>query len=111
MFKNTHQLLTGLSLAMAAILSPPAFAAPGANVQHLTFQTAMKPTGVTAGASGSVNGSITRQGNSFNQSLKISAAHLNPGTIYQLTAILGDDTNEVSVAEFTTDSKGSFKIA
>ena len=38
-------------------------------------------------------------------------AHLDPNSTYQFTAFLGDETNEVSVGEFTTDSKGAFKIA
>lgn len=70
----------------------------------------MTSTGVDTNAIGSVDGAITHQGNSFSQSLKISVAHLNPGTTYQITALLGDDTNEVSVDQFTTDSKGAFKI-
>jgi hypothetical protein len=110
MFKNTKQLFTGLSLAIATMLSPHAFAAKGGtSVQHFTFTTAMTPTGVDANASGSVAGSITRQGNSFNQSLNVSVAHLGSNAVYQVTALLGDDTNEVAVGEFTTDSKGAFK--
>ena len=72
MFKNTKKLFTGLSLAIATMLSPHVFAAQGGtSVQHFTFKTAMTGTGVDADASGSVAGAITRQGNAFNQSLKI----------------------------------------
>jgi hypothetical protein len=111
MFKNTKQLLTGLSFAMATLLSPHAFAAPGSNVQHFTFKTAMTASGIDPNATGEVEGSITRQGKAINQSLKISVAHLDPRTTYQVTAFLGDDTNEVPAGEFTTDSKGAFKTA
>jgi len=102
--------LTGLSLAMATMLSPHAFAAAGGTtVQHFTFKTAMTATGVDTNATGSVSGSINRQGKAVNQSLNVSVAHLDPNTTYQVTAFLGDDTNEVSVSQFTTDSKGGFK--
>jgi len=112
MFKNSKQLLTGLSLAMATMLSPHAFAAQGGtSVQHFTFKTAMTGTGIDADATGNVAGSIMHQGNAFNQSLNIAMAHLDPNTTYQVTAFLGDETNEVSVGEFTTDSKGAFKAA
>jgi Ice-binding-like len=112
MFKNTKRLLTGLSLALATMLSPHAFAAQGGtSVQHFTFKTAMTSTGIDTNASGSVSGSITRQGKAMNQSLNVSVAHLNPNAAYQVTAFLGDDTTEVSVGQFTTDSKGAFKAA
>jgi hypothetical protein len=112
MFKNTKRLCLSLSLATATLLSPQAFAAKGgSSVQHFTFKTAMTGTGVDADANGNVAGSITRQGNAFNQSLNISVAHLDPNTVYQVTAFLGDDTNEVAVGEFTTDAKGAFKTA
>jgi hypothetical protein len=111
MFKNTKCLLTGLSLAMATMLSPHAFAKGGTSIQHFTFKTAMTGTGVDADASGNVAGSITHQGNAFNQSLNVSVAHLDPNATYQVTAFLGDDTNEVGVGEFTTDAKGAFKAA
>ena len=112
MFKNIKQLLTGLSLAVATMLSAHAFSAQGGtSVQHFTFKTAMTGTGIDANASGTVAGSITHQGNAFNQSLNISVEHLDPNATYQATAFLGDDTNEVSVGQFTTDSKGAFKAA
>jgi hypothetical protein len=112
MFKNRKQILTGLALAMAVILpNHNALAAKTVNVQHFTFKTAMVNTGVDANASGNVSGAITRQGNAYNQSLKISVAHLDPHTAYQLTAVLGDDTNEVSVGSFTTDSKGASAVS
>src|SRR5947207_5566363 len=112
MFKNTKRLFIGLSLATATMLSPHAFAAKvGTSVQHFTFTTAMTPTGIDADANGSVSGAITRQGNSFIQSLKVSVAHLDSNTVYQVTAFLGDDTNEVAVGEFTTDAKGAFNAA
>jgi hypothetical protein len=112
MFKIIKRSFTSLSLAIATILSLHAFTADAASsVQHFTFTVAMTPTGVDANASGSVSGAIMRQGNSFNQTLKVSVAHLDSNTVYQVTAFLGDDTNEVSVGEFTTDAKGAFKTA
>src|SRR5437588_10623885 len=99
MFKKSKRILTGLAFATAILLPHHnALAAKGGtSVQHFMFKTAMVSTGVDADASGSVDGSITRQGNANNQSLKISVAHLDPSTEYQLTALLGDDTNVVAV--------------
>jgi hypothetical protein len=112
MFKNTKQLLTALSLAVTTMLSVHAYGAQaGTSVQHLVFQTALVSTGVDTDASGSVSGSITRQGKANNQSLKISVAHLDPNTAYQLVALLGDDTNPVSAGGFTTGSKGAAVVA
>src|SRR3954453_5564555 len=110
MFKNSKRILTALALAMATILTT-VVAQGGTSVQHFMFQTKLVNTGVDTNASGSVSGSIIRQGNADSQSLKISVAHLDPTTGYQLTALIGDDTNEVSVGGFTTSSKGAAAAA
>jgi hypothetical protein len=110
MFNNSKRILTGLALAMATILTT-VVAQGGTSVQHFMFQTAMVKTGVDTNASGTVSGSITRQGKANDQSLKISVAHLDPNTAYQLIALLGDDTNQVSVGGFTTSSKGAAAVA
>jgi hypothetical protein len=113
MFKITKRILTGLVLAAATTFPHhnAVAAQGGASVQHFTFKTAMTTTGIDTNAMGVVNGSITRQGNAYNQSLQISVSKLTPNTAYQLTAFLGEDTNLVSVAGFVTDKKGAFKVA
>jgi hypothetical protein len=112
MFKNSKRILTGITLALAVILPHHnAFAAKGGtSVQHFIFKTALVPTGVDTNASGNISESITRQGNASHQSLQISVAHLGPNTAYQLTALLGDDTNDIFVGDFTTDSKGASAV-
>ncbi|MBI3852246.1 MAG: DUF3494 domain-containing protein [Verrucomicrobia bacterium] len=82
----------------------------GTSILHLNFVTAMLNTGVDPDASGSVNGKLNRQGNASNQRLQISLANLDPNTTYQLAAFIGDDTNSTSVASFTTDANGAFKV-
>src|SRR4051794_1219238 len=79
MFKNSKRILTGLAFATAILFSHHIASAAkgGTSVQHFMFKTAMVSTGVDADASGSVDGSIERQGNAYNQSLKISVAHLD----------------------------------
>ncbi|HXI84527.1 MAG TPA: ice-binding family protein [Verrucomicrobiae bacterium] len=109
---GTKQIIMGLALA-AAVMFPRTDALAkqsGTSILHFNFSSAMTNTGVDPDASGNVTGKLTRQGNASNQQLKISLANLDPSTTYELAAFLGDDTNSTSVAEFTTDSKGAFKI-
>jgi hypothetical protein len=102
----------GLALAVAmTFVRSDALAAPGGtSILHFMFQSNMTNTGVDPLAGGTLNGELNRQGNANNQQLKISLAHLSPMTTYQLAAILGDDADLTTVAEFTTDSKGAVKV-
>jgi hypothetical protein len=103
----------GLALAGAVMfLSSDARATPsGTSSLHFTFKSAMTNTGVEPDASGNVNGTLIRRGNTTNQQLKVSLAKLRPLTTYQLAAFIGDDAvNSTSVTNITTDSKGDFKV-
>jgi hypothetical protein len=111
MFKRS-KILAGLALAAALLSQHNAVAAKGGtSVLHFTFNTAMTITGADGDATGTVSGSIMRQGNASSESLRISVAHLDPNTGYLVTALLGGDTNEVFVGDFTTDSKGASTAA
>jgi hypothetical protein len=82
----------------------------GASSLNFTYSTALKNTGVLAGATGKLNGKFSRVGAVNNQQLTILLANLQPSTPYQLTAFLGSDTNATSVTTFTSDAKGKLKI-
>jgi hypothetical protein len=106
-----RRLLISLAVAVGAIV-PLGDAAAGTDILHISFKTAMSRTDVDNDARGSVHGSLKRQGNAFNQSLKIAVTDLDPDTSYSLTAIVGDDPNAapVFIEDFTTDRKGKFQI-
>src|SRR5579859_7604512 len=101
----------GLALAGALMfLRANALAAPsGTSSVHYTFKSALTNTGVDADAKGSVNGSLTRQGNVTNQHLTVSLVKLDSNTTYQLVAFIGDDVNSTNVAVLTTNKKGAVK--
>lgn len=101
-----------LGLAMAVMLSAHTVAAsPVVNgVMHLITETDFFNTGVDTNAQGKINVTMTRQGNANNQDLHISATKLDPNTTYGLFALVGSNTNELGVAELTTDRKGSLNV-
>jgi hypothetical protein len=114
---NAGKTLKGLglviSLVVAVMFSPHgAVAAPGGtSILQFVSETDMTNPGVNPDARGKINVTMTRQGNANNQQLDISLAKLNPSTVYLLSAFIGDDTNATSIAEFTTDRKGAFKVS
>ena len=113
---NSWKLAFGL--ALAAVLPPHDLVAAGTIIVNFTSQTAMMNTGVEPGegfgiadASGQVKVKLISQGNANTEMLEISLANLSHSTTYQLSAYLGDDTNAMSITNFTTNLKGSFKIS
>ena len=103
------QVLLGLVLA-GAVMVPHHGAAWETDTLNVQFNTDMMSTGVDPNASGTILGTLVRSGRSSNQQLKLSLAHLDPNTAYQLIAFMGDETNPRLVAEFTTDRNGAFAV-
>jgi len=103
------QVLMGLVLAVA-VMFPRDDASGATRILNVLFRTDMVNTGVDDDASGKISGTLLRTGNASNQRLKLSLANLDPNTAYQLIAFMGDETNPRSVAEFTTDSNGTFTV-
>ena len=104
-----------LGLVMAVMLSPRAAVAQssGSLAMNYTTTTAMVSTnalgfGVTEPTRRAVT--MNTQGNTSVQQLQITLAHLNPNTPYELVALVGDDTNGVSITNFVSSSKGSYNI-
>jgi hypothetical protein len=105
-----------LGLALAVMLSPRGAVAQsgGSLAMNYTTTTAMVSTsapgfGVTE-PTGEVTVRMNTQGSTSDQQIQISLAHLNPNTPYELDALVGDDTNGVSITNFVSSSKGSFNI-
>lgn len=107
------RFLLGLAFAVAALCLPrTAVAAPGGtDILHSSFSAGMVNTGIDADARGKVAFSHNRQGNADTTRLNISLTRLNPNTAYQLIAFVGDDTNATSLAVFTTDPRGAFRVS
>ena len=103
------QVLMGLVLA-GAVMVPHHGAAWGTGTLNVQFNTDMVSTGVDPNASGTIVGTLMRHGFSSSQQLKLSLAHLDPNTVYQLIAFIGDETNPQPVTDFTTDQNGAFAI-
>ena len=105
--------LLGLVLAGAVMLphhGAASGAGGGAASLNVQFYTDMVNTGVDPDASGRILGTLVRSGRSSNQQLKLSLAHLDPNTAYQLIAFIGDETTPRPVTDFTTDQNGAFAI-
>ncbi len=103
------RVLMGLVLAVAVMFLHHD-ASGGTGILNVLFRTDMVNTGVAPNASGKISGTLIRNGSGSNQQLKLSLAHLDPNTAYQLIAFIGDETNPRSVAEFTTDPNGGVVV-
>jgi len=102
----------GLAVAagMMFLRSDALAASSGTSSLNFTFKSAMTNTDIDPDARGSVNGKLTSNGNASNQQLMMSLTKLDSNTTYQLAAFVGNDISSTNVAEFTTDSKGAFKV-
>lgn len=102
------RLLMGLVCAGAVMFLQ--HDASGRTHLNIHFRMDMVNTGVDEDASGKLSGILIRNGYASNQRLSLSLANLDPNTMYQLMAFVGDDTYPRSVAEFTTDPNGAFAV-
>jgi hypothetical protein len=102
-----------LSLAVVGLLSGnAAFAkAGGTDVFHFIAKSGMVNTSVEPQATGNVSMMLTSQGNADKEQLSLNGTKLNANTAYHLKAFLGDATNATDIADFNTDSKGSFSLS
>lgn len=104
--------LIGLIVAVAALLPHSDAVAAQSTITHMNFTTLMTTnSGVGDGNDrGRIGETVTRRNLISNQRLAISLANLVPNTTYQLVALVGDDTNQQSVAQITTDKRGAYKV-
>jgi hypothetical protein len=104
--------LTGLIVALAALLAHSDTVAAEPAIMHMTFQTLMTTNGGVGDGNdhGRVDVTITRENAITYQKLAILVTNLQPNTKYQFVALLGDDADQRSVAEFTTGNHGAYKV-
>ncbi|HMJ91998.1 MAG TPA: ice-binding family protein [Candidatus Acidoferrum sp.] len=104
--------LIGLIIATATLLLHTDAAAAQPTIMHLNFKRSMTTDDGVGNANdrGSVEETATRRNSISNQRLAISLANLEPNTTYQFVALLGDDANQKSVGEFSTDNRGAYKV-
>jgi len=113
---NLWRLTIGLAIAVI-FLPQDAGANPGRNLRggseivQFISNTRMTNTGINPAASGRIDMTLNRQGNANNQQLNISGAGLDPNTAYLLIAFIGDDIRPTSIAEFTADPRGTFRLS
>jgi hypothetical protein len=79
----------------------------GTGILHFFVRKTMSNPGLVPDATGRIDAKLVRQGKANNQMLNIYVARLSANTPYQLQALVGDDTNFVQIAEFTTSDAGA----
>ena len=106
---RTKRILMGLFLGVSVMFLHHE-ASAGPRMLNVIFRLDMVNSGVDQDASGAFSGMLMRNGITSNQQLKLSVAHLDASTDYQLFAFIGDDANPRIVAVFTTDANGAFAV-
>ncbi|MEO6183168.1 MAG: hypothetical protein ABIP71_08760, partial [Verrucomicrobiota bacterium] len=82
----------------------------GHAVSHYQTRNNLTATETEPAATGVLRLQSNVQGNSAKESFRLTVSGLTAGSTYQLIAISGEETNSVSVGEFTTDSKGEATV-
>jgi hypothetical protein len=77
---------------------------------NLNFKLDMTNPAVEPAARGTVEATSTLHGSDTSQRIEIRLNRLNTGAPYHLVALIGDDTNAINIAAFTTDRKGAFEF-
>lgn len=103
MIIRSKALLTLGALLAGAFL---AAAAPSANSVLYHVNEDFTATGHDGDARGHVRALVKQRGVSHLQRLRVTVAKLDPGTPYRLLATIGEDTNFLAVADFTTTRAG-----
>jgi hypothetical protein len=106
MDKIKRLILWGMvsTLVASAVAASPS-TRKGSSVLH--YQTR---NSITGSGTGSLRLQQNEQGNSSKQTFDLRVDGLTASTTYTLAAVVADDTNAVSVADFTTDANGSARI-
>jgi hypothetical protein len=100
---------TGAAILAAASLWADPPAGPhrhGTDILHFFVHTTMNNEGVTHSAAGRVDAGRNQQGHADNQRLRVTLRGLDANAAYQLLALVNEDTNLTTVAEFSTDNRG-----
>jgi hypothetical protein len=111
--KKRTILLVACVLGALTGTSPAASSATlrGTSILHYMTRNSLTTTEAGSNVTGSVKLQLNEQGRSSLQKFDLQAAGLQANTTYALLAAVGEDTNQVSVAEVTTDAKGRVKLS
>ena len=82
----------------------------GTDILHWSVRKAMTNEDTNSSATAKVDLKQNTQGHANNQRIDLRIRDLNSNTNYQLWALIGDDTNYVHAADFTTDDSGDAKL-
>jgi hypothetical protein len=82
----------------------------GPNMIHYSVDEPLTATAADPDATGSVQAFVKHGGSADRQRLRVAVAQLDPSANYTLLAQMGDDTNLISVANFTTTSSGKGSV-
>jgi len=83
----------------------------GTSVLHYMTRNDFATTEAGSNVVGSVRLQFNEQGHALKQSLSLQLAGLDAGASYDLTAVLGDDTNAVVASSLPADSRGRIRVA
>jgi hypothetical protein len=114
--KNNNWLWVSGIVAVAELLVSTAQAGGpvtrhGTDVLHYMTRNTLVATDAGSNAVGWLRLQQNEQGHSSKQSLQLLVAGLETNAPYDLIAIVGDDTNAVSVASLTVDRRGRSRLA
>jgi hypothetical protein len=82
----------------------------GTDILHWAVRKAMTNEDTNSNAKATVDMKQNTQGRANNQRIDLRIRDLTTNTAYQLWALIGDDTNYVHAADFTTDNSGNAKL-
>lgn len=108
--RGNKGVLICLAIALSAVLWPNNASADSRPVLNYALHAPMIDTGIDTDARGRVSSTLIHDKNSDRQRLRIAVAGLDPRTVYQLNALVGDASGPARVEEFTTDRQGAVVI-
>jgi hypothetical protein len=112
--KRLVSIFTGSAILGVVSLAARPGAFPhkhGTDILHLYSTTIMTNEGVVTNACGQVMVAQNEQGKANNQRMDISLRGLETNTTYQLLAVVGSDTNFITVTNLDTDSRGRASLS
>ena len=107
----TLALLLAGTFSVHAVDAGSRTAAPAVAKLSFTVSTALKNSGVAAGATGKLSEKYARSGTVVSQQFKLSLNKLLPSTPYPLAGIFNSDTAQTSIASTTSDAKGKASVS
>jgi len=98
--------LIGSITSTCLALATQTTALAGTDILHFFIRSTLVNNGVATNASGTVSVRENKQGNAHNEAVSLTIKGLETNAPYTLQISTADDTNLISVSDFTTDSRG-----